>query len=97
MMVRIAKVKSTGQRYVVQQLDFRADVAHCWGEVTVVDSRKGTKHEGSVQFPLTSVEVSKDQPMTQALMDELFAQAVKAKSADIESGKLVVKVSRHRK
>lgn len=96
-MVRIAKVKATGQRYIVQQLDFRSDQAHCWGEVLVADSRKGLRHEGSKSFGLNQVEISKDTLLTQALMDELFEQSVQAHKADIEAGKLKLTVSKHRK
>lgn len=75
--VRVATVKATGSRYVVQQVDFRAEKVHCWGEVMFASSTKGTKHEGAKFFLLNEVDIN-EVPFDQKLKDELFEQSAKA-------------------
>lgn len=59
--IRIATVKATGRRYIVQQIDFsRTPTVHCWGEVTAVSSgrRQVQGHDDSLSFPREAVEVA---------------------------------------
>lgn len=76
---RIATVRSTGSRYVVQAVDFAKNVVHCWGEVR---SHKGasTAHDGVLKFALADVELAMV-PATEQLASELFAQHIAAKRA----------------
>ncbi len=72
--VRIATVKATNARYIVQSLDFRANVARCWGEV-VKFSGVTAKHGESKSFKLDAVEVAMV-PRTPELMSDLFEQCL---------------------
>lgn len=74
---RIATVKATGLRYVVQSLDFRANVAFCWGEVVWAQGGRW-KHEESKRFPLAEVEIA-TVTRTAELGAELFEQAVQGR------------------
>jgi hypothetical protein len=75
--IRIAKVKATGARYVVQRLDFgKAPKALVWGEVVAMRGTQ-TKHAGSKQFALSEVEVV-NATKTETLVAELFQQAFDA-------------------
>ncbi|MGD9749435.1 MAG: hypothetical protein AB7W59_00405 [Acidimicrobiia bacterium] len=76
---RIATVKATGARYIVQSLDFKSDLAFCWGEVVWVQGTR-TKHEESKRFPLAEVEIATVE-RTPALCVELFEQAVAGRQA----------------
>lgn len=77
---RIATVKATGKRYVVNQLDFRESKAHCWGEVVEV-KQKGralqTRHDGQKTFLLDAVDIS-EVDRTPELLRSLFQQHVDA-------------------
>jgi len=89
---RIATVKATGKKYLVNYLDFRAGKAVCWGEVL---SSRGvaTKHGPTEVFALDEVTIGPEGPRTQALIDELFNQSVEARR---EQGRQVsVKVTPH--
>lgn len=76
--VRIATVKATGQRFLVQQLSLDTGRAHCWGHVTSFKGRS-TKHTASKHFVLDTVEVT-EAPMTEGLAAELFEQYIGALS-----------------
>lgn len=75
---RIATVKATGKRYIVQFIDFRANKVVCWGELT---SHRGlsSKHEGTKAFMLDFVEIAPEAPKTEALMAQLFQQMLASK------------------
>jgi hypothetical protein len=95
---RIATVKATGKKYVVQQLDFRTNQAHCWGELMSFDTKKNFRtFEGALKFPLDAVTITKDVTLTQALLDELFAQSLEAHKELIENGKMNVRSAKYRK
>jgi hypothetical protein len=76
---RIATVKATGARYLVQSLDFRANQAFCWGEVVWAQGSR-TKHEESKRFALCDVEIA-PVDKTPELCAELFEQAVAGRQA----------------
>lgn len=95
---RIATVKATGKKYVVQQLDFRTNRAHCWGELMSFDTKKNYRtFEGAKAFDLNEVTITKDVALTQALLDELFNQSLDAHKELIESGKMNVRSAKYRK
>jgi len=81
--VRIATT-ATGDRYVVQQLDFNADKAHCWGECTSINghvsggvvSGMRSKMAGSKVFALKDVKISTVEA-NEAFYRGLIAQARK--------------------
>ena len=77
--IRIATTK-TGSRFIVQNVDFRANVARCWGEVL---SFRGlsTTHGPSQTIPLSDVVLSNDEK-TVDLLRSLLAQA--EGSADLD-------------
>lgn len=70
---RVAVVVATGATYVVQQIDFRSETVHVWGEV---ESYRGAKrtHRGSLRFPLAAVRLD-NVPGDVALSRKLLAQA----------------------
>ncbi len=73
---RIATVKATGKRYIVNQLDFRANKAHVWGEVTAVVPKGRvlqTRHDGQKTFLLDAVDIT-EVPRTRELLEALFNQ-----------------------
>lgn len=95
---RIATVKATGKKYVVQQLDFRTNQAHCWGELMSFDTKKNYRtFEGALKFPLEAVTIAKDVTLTQAVLDELFNQSLEAHKEAIETGKMSVRSAKYRK
>jgi len=77
---RVATVKATGRRYIVQRLylptDGQPSKCFCWGELT---SYRGldSKHETSKVFLLEEVSVALT-PKTIGLMEELFLQNIEA-------------------
>jgi len=74
--IRIAKVIATGKKYLVINLDLNADRVHVWGEVTKTKGLR-TWHGPNMVFMRSAVEIS-EVPKTQALLTELFDQAVEA-------------------
>jgi hypothetical protein len=70
--IRIATERATGARYVVQQVDFRAEQVHCWGGV-VAARGASTRHNGSLSFPLAAVALG-EVDKTEALALELFRE-----------------------
>ncbi len=95
---RIATVKATGKKYVVQQLDFRTNRAHCWGELMSFDTKKHYRtFEGAKAFDLGEVTITKDVVLTQAVLDELFTQSLEAHKELIEAGKMNVRSAKYRK
>lgn len=83
---RIATVKATGKKYLVQYLDFRANKAVCWGEVT---KRAGlrTWHDGTKAFLLEAVEIGPERPKDEAFVSELVDQmltGLKEEGHDVE-------------
>ena len=72
-MIRVATVKATGKRFVVQQLEFSKNPkAHCWGNL-VEYKGLSSKHDPSISFDLKDVEIS-EVPRTIQLLDALFQQ-----------------------
>lgn len=72
---RLATVKTTGKKYFVNFVDFRANKVHCWGEV---ERSKGLKtwHGPAKVFLLEAVdlsEVHKDGWLVQILVDQMIA------------------------
>lgn len=95
---RIAKVNATGKKYVIQQVDFRTDRVHTWGELMSYDTKKCSRtFEGAKSFGLNEVTIIKDVALTQSLLDELFEQSVEAHKELIESGKLRHVSAKYRK
>ena len=84
--IRLATVKSTGKKYVVNFLDFRANKVFCHGEVSKALQNGATTHGAGVSFPMTDVVLA-EVPKTWELVDELFMQNIngqKAAGADID-------------
>ena len=71
---RIAIELATGDMYVVQQIDFRTNTVHCWGQV-VAYKGLSMKHSAPVQFPCGAMRVLNDVTRDQTLVRTLFAQA----------------------
>lgn len=76
--IRIATVKATGVRYIVQQLSIpkpgEVGRVHCWGEV--VAHRGGeTRHSGNKTFLADAVTVT-EVAKTHALVEGLFQQHI---------------------
>jgi hypothetical protein len=94
---RIATVKATGRRYIIQQIDFRAGKVHCWGEVVQTHERKGTRHEGAKAFILSAVDIQNDVPYDDALMAALFEQTKQVYAAELASGRKYVTERRTRR
>jgi hypothetical protein len=74
-MFRIATVKATGKKYIVNYIDFRANKVVCWGEVT---KRVGLKtwHGPNKVLLLDAVEIGPEQVKDEALMQELVDQMI---------------------
>ncbi len=84
---RIATVKVTGKKYLVNYLDFRTNKAICWGEVTKIEGLK-TWHDKPEKFSLNEVELGPEQVKTSAFLSQLFQQTVdglKEKGAKVVS------------
>lgn len=95
---RIATVKATGKKYVIQQIDFRTDRVHTWGELMSYDTKKCSRtFEGAKAFAINEVSIAKDVPLTTKLLDELFEQSVEAHKTDVEAGKIRVTSAKYRK
>jgi len=96
--VRIATVTATGEKYVVQQLDFRTNKVYTWGELMRFDTsgRQANLFEGTKSFPLSDITLSKDVWLDLKLFDELFEQSKKAHAAQIAEGALTPRCSRSR-
>ncbi len=75
---RIATVKATGKKYLVNYIDFRANKVVCWGEVTRTKGLR-TWHGPNKAYLLDAVEISKEQPKDQAFVDSLFFQCIDGK------------------
>lgn len=78
---RIATVKATGKKYLVNYIDFRTNKVVCWGEVTKAKGLK-TWHEPNKVFLLDAVEISPEQPKDQAFVDSLFYQCIDSKRSE---------------
>lgn len=97
-LVRIATVKSSGMRYVVQQLDFRTNQCHTFGELMAFDTKKASRqYEGVKKFDLSEVSIQKDVQLTTKLLDELFEQSLKVHEAEIAEGKFKTTSAKYRK
>lgn len=81
--IRLATVKATGKRYVVQQMDLRraTPVVHCWGEVSSFRLPGTTKHRGSKTFILEAVDVTEVE-RTAELLTALWHQGLEALRAE---------------
>jgi len=84
---RIAEVKATGRKYIVQAIDFRAKpeaIVRCWGEVSSAkEARNGgasTRHGESKAFVKSAVEIT-EVTFTWAIAKELWEQAQQIKRA----------------
>lgn len=93
---RIATVKATGMKYLVQRLYIPTQTnevakVYCWGEC-VGTRGAATRHEESKIFTREAVEIAEVQK-TEALANELFNQALRAKRA----AGIPVRVSRSRR
>ncbi len=78
-----------GRRYIVQQVDLRVNVVHCWGPV--VEYRNGkSKHGPSLHFPKAKVRIT-DEEKTPALLDSLFREHIRSLQAQ---GHVIVKRGR---
>lgn len=75
---RVATIKATGKKYLVQFIDFRANKVVCWGEL-VSHRNLASKHEGTKAFLLDSVDIAPEAPRTLALMKELWEQSIASK------------------
>ncbi len=97
-MVRVATVKATGARYLVDRMHFGKgltdpDKVYCWGEVTRVEQVRGgavrSTHDGGVcKTFLASAVVVAEVPRTFELLGAMFQQRVsglEAKGHVIES------------
>lgn len=86
---RIATVKATGDRYIVQRLDIGEKiVVRCWGEVTSYKTGLGrthaerkatgasTKHAASKAFVRDAVDIAEVE-VTGFVAEELLAQAAR--------------------
>jgi hypothetical protein len=84
--IRLATVKSTGKKYIVNFLDFRANKVICHGDVSKATQFGATTHTGAVTFPLADVVLA-EVVKTMDLVDELFMQNIngqKEAGADID-------------
>ena len=80
-LIRVATVKASGKKYIVQFIDFRANKVVCWGEVATFRGL-GTRHEGTKAFLLEFVEIAPEAPKTDALVTELMNQMFASKRAE---------------
>jgi hypothetical protein len=77
--IRLATETATGNRYIVVALDFRANVAHCRGELVSYTGLR-TRHAAERSFPLDAVQIA-DASKTPALVEALYQQARRAANA----------------
>jgi hypothetical protein len=91
--IRIATVKATGKRYVVQQVIFAGDKSKvlCWGEVAGHNGARTTHDAEGKKFLLSAVEIAEVEK-TPALCAALFQQMVDARR---EAGHLMVRKGRN--
>lgn len=90
--MRIATVKATGDRYLVQRLEIPTSGegrCHVWGEVTGFHTARAatrdlamartasTKHQASKTFPRGAVDVSEEVEITGNLAQGLLDQAAR--------------------
>jgi hypothetical protein len=76
--VRIATVKATGERFVVNSLDFKANTARCWGQVVACAGARTTHEAGGPVFALSDVSVE-SVARTNALAIKLFEQTMRSR------------------
>jgi hypothetical protein len=86
--IRIATVRATGLRYIVQRIDFRDQVAFCRGEVVACQGVR-TQHGPDVQLKLADVAVTSTMK-TEELADALFEQGARAAVAALRPGCVLV-------
>ena len=85
-MERIAKVRATGARFVVQQIDFRAERVHVWGElISFRETRPGSgkfscRFESAQSFALSDVEIA-DVVLNEKTVRALLEQTKAARRA----------------
>lgn len=79
---RIATVRKTGKRYLVQQVRFDdrreegvADRVYCWGEVVEVRGLRRTHRAGGPIFFLSDVDVA-EVVVDELLLQDLFEQTL---------------------
>jgi hypothetical protein len=78
--VRVATVKATGEKFIVNALDFKANVARCWGQVVACAGARTTHEAGGPVFALADVSVE-TLPRTNALAVALFQQTLASRRA----------------
>lgn len=95
---RIATVVATGARYIVEQIDFRANRVHTLGDITSIDERNGRVsrivHEGRKSFAISEVKIEKvnftfelgSELIDQTMVNEKWAPKVAAGTAFTVSG-----------
>ena len=90
--MRIATIKATGSRFIVDRLCFRTDTAHCYREITKVtyDRSNGKLvkffyEPGAQKLSLEDVTIS-DVTLDKALAVELLEQSCKAKGTKMITG-----------
>lgn len=82
--IRIATVKATGRRYILKQIDFRDQVAHCRGEVIKAEGLS-TTHGPDQCIPLADITFA-PAAKTQELVNALFEQSVQVARAALKPG-----------
>lgn len=86
--IRLATVKATGKRFIVQQINFKTDRVHCWGSVSWVGDRASTRHQASKVFDLDDVSLA-SVTQTSSLVVELFKEYFE----ELEAANFVVAVT----
>jgi hypothetical protein len=91
--VRIATVSETGQRHIIDRIDFRAGIVHCLPGVSKVsyDRHSGELakvfyRSGSIKVSLDAVSIS-EASLDKALAVELLEQDCKARGAQVITGR----------
>lgn len=76
---RIATVKETGKRYIINRINFNTDMVYCYGELVSFKGLK-RKHAHEKSFPLEAVDIEPAR-INEALLSNLFDQAIDAAEA----------------
>lgn len=103
MKMRIATVKATGERYLVQSMSIPKSGeearVHCWGDVVAVkaarartfeealDKPTSTRHEASRTFLRSAVDISDEIVVTYLLALELLAQTSSKTGRSVSSSR----------
>ena len=88
--VRIARNRRNGRKYIVQQIDFRTNFVHTWGEVVLYDTKRGTvKHDGQLSHHLCDMDIV-EVPLTRELLDELFTHTKDVYAHELANGEVTL-------